>query len=132
MVKLESKKSMITFVPECTCNKKNKNVVWKINRKESNLDEIMQIAHDHEELHKLSHDIINFISDTGKTMAEDILSHFAEYNEEQISIAANMCMNPIIFPKRRHVPYKEFIELRNKALILTNEYRRAKYADTHY
>ncbi len=126
MVKEEHKKSIIYYVPECTCNKKNKRVFWKTIR--SNVDlEMLQGAEDNEELHKLSYDIVNFIADTGKMTKEDIIENFPEYKEDQLSIAANMSMYPIIFPKRRRASPSEFENLKKHAIELTSQYRKSKY-----
>lgn len=132
MVRRESKRMMIMFIPECTCNIKLNHVKWTVSRSVPQLDEILNelksCAEDHEELHTLSRKIVDFIADTGKMQKDDIIEAFPDYNEEQLSIAANMSMYPIIFPKKRHAPFTEFVRLKRQAHTLTEEYRRAKYA----
>lgn len=128
MVRRESKGSTVTFIPECMCNKKLNHVKWKANRSFPKLDELNSYAEDHEELHSLSRKIVDFIADTGKMQKDDIIEAFPDYNEDQLSIAANMSMYPIIFPKRRRASPTEFVRLRERALQLTEEYRRVKYA----
>lgn len=128
MVRRESKGNTVTFIPECTCNKKLNHVKWKASRSFPKLDELNSYAEDHEELHTLSRKIVDFIADTGKMQKDNIIEAFPDYNEDQLSIAANMSMYPIIFPKRRRASPTEFVRLRERALQLTEEYRRVKYA----
>lgn len=139
MVIRETKGSMVIFIPECTCNKKLNRVIWKGRRfKElffqegnefkNNLDELKSYAEDHEELHTLSREIVDFIAKTGKMEKEDILANFPDFKEGQVQMAANLGMYPIIFPKRRRAPPAEFERLKQHARQLTQEYRRAKYA----
>ncbi|KKN76635.1 hypothetical protein LCGC14_0368320 [marine sediment metagenome] len=129
MVIRDRNKSMITFVPECTCNKKLNYVKWKCSRFDDHkLIELNSYAEDHEELHTLSRKIVDFIAETGKMEKEDILANFPDFKEGQIQMAANLGMYPIIFPKRRRAPPAEFERLKQHARRLTEEYRRAKYA----
>ena len=128
MVIRESKKSRVKFIPECTCNKKLAFVHKSTSRFNENLDELNSWAEDHEELHILSRAIVDFITKTGKMQKEDLVKNFPEYNEEMLSMAANMSMYPIIFPKRRHAPPTEFVQLTQRAHQLTDEFRRLKYA----
>jgi len=131
MVIRETKGSMVLFIPECTCNKKLNYIKWKASRYDSKvLDDGLKWAEDHEELHELSRKIVDFIADTGKMQKEDIMDAFPDYKEEQLSIAANMSMYPIVFPKKRHAPLIEFEQLKQRAIQLTEEYRRIKYATT--
>ncbi len=127
MVIRESKKSAVYFIPECTCNKKLKRVVWKTSRLQFD-PEMKQWAEDHEELHTLSRKIVDFIAETGKMEKEDILANFPDFKDRQLQMAANLGMYPIIFPKRRQAPPAEFERLKQHARQLTEEYRRAKYA----
>ena len=131
MVIRESKKSVVYFIPECTCNKKLKRVFQKTSRFNNiikSVTELEQWAEDHEELHTLSRKIVDFIAETGKMEKEDILAAFPDYKEGQIQIAANLGMYPIIFPKRRRAQPAEFQRLKQHAYTLTEEYRRVKYA----
>jgi hypothetical protein len=127
MVIRESKKSIVYFIPECTCNKRIKRVTRRASRFDNvACDKEMQWSKDHEELHELSKAIVNFIADTGKMSKQDIMEGMPEYNEQQLSIAANMSMNPIIFPKRRHAPPSRFVQLKEQARLYTEEYIKAK------
>ena len=128
MVTQERKKSRVKFIPECTCNKKLALVHKSASRSDDNLDKLNSWAEDHEELHTLSHAIVDFIAKTGKMQKEDIIRNFPEYNEGMLSMAANLSMYPIIFPKRRHAPLTEFVQLTKRAHQLTDEFRRLKYA----
>lgn len=130
MVIRETKKSIVRFIPECTCNKRIKRVYWKTSRFNDDLNEKNEWATDHEELHKLSRAIVDFIAETGKLETQAIVDHFSEHKERQLQIAANLGMYPIIFPKKRRAPPAEFVRLKQHAYNLTEDYRRAKYAPT--
>ena len=129
MVIREAVKSKVTFIPECTCNKKLKHVKWSTSRFDirSGLDESYSYAEDHEELHKISRAIVDYIADSGKMGKEDIIKEFPQYNEGMLSMAANLSMYPIVFPKRRHAPPQEFETLKQHALRITEEFRKVKY-----
>lgn len=129
MVTRETKGSRVIFVPECTCNKKLNYVTWESSRFGDALDELNSYAEDHEELHNLSRSIVDFIADTGKMKKEDIIEHFPDIKEEMLSLAANMSVYPIVFPKRRRATPAEFEQLKQHAHTLTEEYRKAKYAE---
>lgn len=130
MVIRESKRSMVTFIPECTCNTKLNHVKWIASRSfPKQLDKLNSYAEDHEELHKLSRAIVDFIAETGKMQKDDIIEAFPDYKEKQLQMAANMSMYPIIFPKRRRASPVEFVRLKQQAHALTEEYRKAKYDD---
>lgn len=127
MVRRERKRSTVIFVPECTCNKKVNRVVWRDSIARPNLD-AKSCAEDHEELHTISKAIVDFIVDTGKMQKEDIIEAFPNYNEEQLSMAANMSMYPIVFPKKRRGTWQQIELIKEHAYRITDEYRRAKYA----
>ena len=131
MVIRENKKSMVYIIPECTCNKKIKRVFKKTSRFNNTIESVTELemwVADHEELHQLSREIVDFIAETGKMQKEDILTAFPDYKDEQLAIAANLSMYPIVFPKKRHAPLAEFERLKQHAYTLTEEYRKAKYA----
>ena len=127
MVRRERKKSTVIFVPECTCNKKVNRVTWRDSKILPNPD-AQSYAEDHEELHTISRLIVDFIAETGKMQKEDILENFPDYKEGQLSMAANMSMYPIIFPKRRAGTAQQIHQLKQHAFQLTQQYRWAKYA----
>jgi hypothetical protein len=128
MVIRETKKSRVTFIPECTCNKKLNYVYKSTTRFSNDLDELNSWAQDHEELHTLSRSIVDFIANTGKMQKDDIIEGFPDHKEEMLSIAANLSVYPIVFPKRRQAPPAEFEQLKKHAHQLTDEYQRIKYA----
>ena len=128
MVIRETKRSNVIFIPECTCNKKLNHVIWRGNRHDENLDELKSHAEDHEEMHDLARGIVNYIARTGKMGKEDVLLAMPKYSEGVLSIAANLAMYPVVFPKRRHVPFQEFVKLKQHMYQMTEEFRRQKYA----
>jgi hypothetical protein len=131
MVRRENKKGVVYIIPECTCNKKLKRVFQKTSRFNNTIESVTELelwAKDHEELHQLSRNIVDFIADTGKMTKEDIVENFPDYKEEQLAIAANLSMYPIVFPKKRRATPQMFEQLKQHAYNLTEEYRRAKYA----
>ena len=127
MVRRETKKSRVKFIPECTCNKKLNYVHKSASRFSDILDELNSWAEDHEELHTLSRAIVDFIAETGKMQKDDIIEAFPEYEDGMLSLAANLSMYPIIFPKKRRAPPAEFEQLKQRAHQLTDEFRRVKY-----
>lgn len=133
MVRRERNKRHITFIPECVCNKKVVRIKYQDRVKPEEREihshpEAQSKAEDHEELHMLSKTIVNFIADTGKMQKEDIIEAFPDYNEGQLSMAANMSMYPIVFPKKRRGTWQQIEQIKEHAYRITDEYRKAKYA----
>lgn len=127
MVRRERNRNVVSWIPECSCNTRLNHILWKHSKSRPNID-AESFAKDHEELHHISRSIVDFIANTGKMQKEDIIEAFPDYNEGMLSMAANMSMYPIVFPKRRHAPPQEFNRLKKQAYQLTDEFRRLKYA----
>jgi len=126
MVRKERNMKYDTYIPECTCNKRILRIKWKEHYMLAG-EQAKSTAEDHEELHVISKAIVEFIADTGKMTKEDIIEGFPDYNEGQLSIAANMSMYPIIFGKRRHMSPQQIEQLKKHVYQLTEQYREAKY-----
>lgn len=113
--------NFVTYIPECTCNKKRPWVGWKNDLKR---------AEAHEEMHKLAYDIMSFMEETGKMDRESIMEEFSDdYREPLIVIASTLILSPIKFPRRRHAPPAVFNEMKKQAKEITDRYLRMKEFD---